>query len=105
MLAIILLLSACATTVTHNELESFDRHDDYNYFLSFLQEASLHSVSVNESGFAWPIDDQTGHSSTRFHLRDLWEKILLLESAMNQIHLFNISKRAGKEFVISIYLP
>ena len=71
MLAIVLLLSACATTVTHNELESFDRHGDYNYFLSFLQEASLHSVSVNESGFAWPTDDQAGDTVLlEFHLRE-----------------------------------
>jgi len=71
VLAIVLLLSACATTVTHNELESFDRHGDYNYFLSFLQEASLHSVSVNESGFAWPTDDQAGDTVLlEFHLRE-----------------------------------
>ena len=60
VLTIVFLLSTCATRVTQNELESFNRQDDYNYFLPLLQDASLYSVSLNKSGFAWPTDDQKG---------------------------------------------
>ena len=70
-LTIVLLLSTCATRVTQNELEPFNRQDDYNYFLPLLQDASLYSVSLNKSGFAWPMDDQKGDTVLlEFQLRE-----------------------------------
>lgn len=59
LLGIVLLLSSCATTDMQNELEPFDRQDDYNYFLSFLQNASLSAINLNDNGFTWPSDVPT----------------------------------------------
>ena len=53
-LTVVVLLSACESKVTPNELESFVRQDDYNYHLSSLKSAVLHSVSIGPSGFVWP---------------------------------------------------
>lgn len=65
----IVLLSTCVTSVTQNELEPFARHDDYNYFLSSLQAANLHIVSLDSTGFIWPSGINNGDSALlEFHL-------------------------------------
>ena len=50
----VFFLVGCVGSTVQNALEPFDRQSDYDYFLSLLQNASLHSVTLDETGFEWP---------------------------------------------------
>ena len=47
-------LLGCVAPSVQNDLEPFDRQSDYDYFLPLLQDASLHAVTLDDTGFQWP---------------------------------------------------
>ena len=51
---IALFLTACVGAPTQNELESFNRQSDYDYFIPLLKDAELYPVLLNNTGFSWP---------------------------------------------------
>jgi LmbE family N-acetylglucosaminyl deacetylase len=51
---IALFLTACVGAPIQNELESFNRQSDYDYFVPLLQDAELYPVLLNNTGFFWP---------------------------------------------------